>query len=91
MYLGIYRFTGDSQALLAAYDRFMESMPPGNISWHLCAVEPDGITIYDTCPSEEIFHAFSTSDGFQEAVANAGLPQPQVTGRPVYSARTAEP
>jgi hypothetical protein len=88
MHLGIYRFAGDPQTLLAAYDRLMAGMPPGSPPLaHLCVLEPDGITIYDTCPSEEAFRGFSTSDIFHQALAAAGLPEPQVTGVPVHNAR----
>lgn len=90
VHLGIYRFSGDPEALLAAYDRLMEAMPPATPPWvHVCVVESDGITIYDTCPSEDIFRAFSTSEGFREALATAELPQPLVTSAAVHNARTA--
>ncbi len=74
MHLGIYEFTGNPKELLAGYDRLMTAIPQGNVSWHLCAVREDGITIYDTCPSEAVFESFSTNPGFHEAIANAGLP-----------------
>lgn len=87
MHLGIYRFEGNPDELLPAYDSLMQSMPPGKISWHLCTVVPDGIVIYDTCPSEEAFVAFSTGAGFRGALAQVGLPEPTVTGQPVHNAR----
>jgi hypothetical protein len=88
VHLGIYRFAGDPGELLAAYDRLMAGMPAGSPPLvHLCVREPGGITIYDTCPSEEAFRGFSTSDGFHQALAAAGLPEPQVNGVPVHNAR----
>jgi|tagenome__1003787_1003787.scaffolds.fasta_scaffold17677992_1 hypothetical protein len=89
MHLGIYEFRGDPEQLLLAYERMMASMPAGNTSWHLCARRDDGIVIYDTCPSEDAFIAFSSSPGLQQAFAAAGLPAPVITGIPVVSARAA--
>jgi hypothetical protein len=87
MHLGIYEFSGDPAELIPAYERMMASMPPGNTSWHLCARRADGIVIYDTCASEEVFKGFSTSPGFLGAIAAAGLPEPTITGVPVVAAR----
>jgi hypothetical protein len=86
MHLGIYRFEGDPGDLLPGYDRLVQMIPAGNIAWHLCAVEDDGIVVYDTCPTEEAFVAFSTSPQFRDAIDAAGLPQPSITGRPVHNA-----
>jgi hypothetical protein len=38
----------------------------------------DGITVFDACPSAEAFASFSQSAGFRQALAGAGLPQPQL-------------
>ena len=89
MHLGIYEFHGDPDELLAGYHRLMASLPAGNVSWHLCARRNDGIVIYDTCPSEEVFRAFSSAPGFHQAIAAAGLPDPAISGAPVVSARAA--
>ena len=91
MHLGIYEFDGEPAELLAAYDTMMAAMPAGNIAWHLCAVRPGGIVIYDTCPTEEAFVGFSTSPAFHAAFAEAGLPTPRVTGQAVHAARAAPP
>jgi hypothetical protein len=50
VHLGIYEFDGDPARLLEAYDALARSMPIDS-AWHLCATRPDGITIYDTCPT----------------------------------------
>jgi len=89
MHLGIYRFTGDPDKLLEGYDKVVAMMPAENIFWHLCAVEPGGIVIFDTCPSEEVFRGFSTSDQFRAALEAAGLPQPEVSDLPVHNALPA--
>jgi hypothetical protein len=90
MHLGIYEFGGDPDELLPAYDRLMETIPPGNVSWHLCAVRDDGIMILDTCPSEAVFQSFSTNPAFHEAIENAGLPGPKITGLAVHAARASQ-
>lgn len=89
MHLGIYEFHGDPDVLLAGYHRLMASLPAGNISWHLCARRDDRLIVYDTCPSEEVFQAFSSSPGFHQAIAAAGLPDPAISGVPVIAARAA--
>jgi hypothetical protein len=90
MHLGIYEFTGNPDDLLPAYDRLMETIPPGNVSWHLCAVRDDGIMILDTCPSEALFQSFSENPAFHEAIAASGLPEPRITGLPVHAARATQ-
>ena len=87
MFLGVYEFGGDPAELLETYERLMALMPAGNITWHLCAVQRNGIAIYDTCPSREVFEAFSTGEGFRNALQAAGLPSPVVHGYPVHAAR----
>ena len=86
MHLGIYRFAGDPAGLLPAYDRMLAGMPPGMIVFHACTVEPDGITIYDACPTREAFERFSTSPEFSAALAAAGLPEPAIESAPVHKA-----
>lgn len=88
MHLGIYDFDGDPGGLLAAYDRLMAGMPEGQIDFHGCAVRENGITIYDACPTKEVFERFSASAGFLAAVEAAGLPRPtRITGLPLHAAR----
>jgi hypothetical protein len=78
MFLGMYRFDGDPAELVAAYDRLIAGFPPGMIELQLCVRRPDGITVFDTCPSAEVFAEFSTSEGFAGALRAAGLPTPTV-------------
>ena len=89
MHLGIYEFRGDPEELVPAYERLMASLPAGNVSWHLCARSDEGIVVYDTCPSEDVFHAFSSSAAFHQAIAAAGLPHPAISGARVIAARAA--
>jgi hypothetical protein len=78
MYLGAYRFAGDPATLLAAYDRLIEGFPPGALALHVCVADDDGVTMFDACPSREVFLAFSAGRDFASAVAAAGLPVPTV-------------
>lgn len=90
MYLGVYSFSGDPATLLRAYDKLVAMMPADNIQWHMCTQVADGIVVYDTCPSEEVFIGFSTSPQFRGALEAAGLPDPTITGQAVYAARAGE-
>ncbi len=91
MYLGSYHFRGDPDRLVGGYDRMMERFPPEMLLLHVCVRRPDGITIYDACPTAEVFRAFATSRELLAAVDGAGLPRPEVTeiGN-VHAARTPE-
>lgn len=88
MHLGVYAFDGDTDELLAAYDRLMAATPDAGVHFHACAVRADGITIYDACPTREAFERFPTSDAFREAAEAAGLPFPsRVEGLPLHAVR----
>jgi hypothetical protein len=86
VYIGIYRFDGEPDELLAAYDRLVAMVPLDGSAFHLCVPDEGGITIYDTCPSREAFEGFSTGAGFHAALRQAGLPEPRIEGRPVHAA-----
>jgi hypothetical protein len=78
MYLGTYRFTGDPIELAAAYDRLMAKYPDDQLLVHVCVRTDEGLVVYDTCPSQADFHAFSTDPQLLAAMHEAGLPTPQV-------------
>ena len=78
MYLGRYRFNGDREKFLAAYEKLLEMMPPENLHLQICVSDENGISIYDACPTREIFEAFSSSPDMQAALQSAGLPQPEI-------------
>jgi len=78
MFLGEYHFDGDPEALIPAYERLVASMPPGTIHVHMCVRHDAGLTVFDACPSREVFDEFSASADFGGAVAAAGLPAPRV-------------
>ena len=79
MFLGRYDFDGDPAALTQAYDRMLADIAPGSVEFQVCIQRDGGLSVYDTCPSEEVFTAFSSSPATQAAFEAAGLPQPQVT------------
>jgi hypothetical protein len=78
MYLGMYSFRGNPAELLAGHDRLLALLPAGQLELHLCLQTEDGITVLDTCPNREVFDRFSSGRDFQELVAAAGLPRPEV-------------
>lgn len=78
MFLGAYHFTGDAAALLEGYALLCAEYPPALLQLQVCVQTPDGITVYDACPSEEVFARFSSSGHFLAVVAQAGLPVPRV-------------
>lgn len=78
MYLAAYHFEGDIDALLAAYHRMMAGFPADAISLHVAVRGREGLTVYDACPDEATFRAFSTSPEFRESLTAAGLPAPHI-------------
>ena len=86
LFLGAYHFDGDPPELLRAHDRLMAGFPAGEIDLHVCVEREGGITVFDACPSREVFAAFSTSGEFLSALTAAGLPAPRV--EPLGAVRT---
>lgn len=92
MFLGSYHFDGDPVALVAAYDRLMQMMPADQIDLHVCVAREGGITIFDACPSRDVFSQFSSSADLAAAFHQAGLPQPRVEPLgDVHHARMKQP
>lgn len=87
MFLGAYHFDGDPGVLMAAYGRLMRGFRPESADLHVCVERADGITVYDACPSREVFAGFSTGPEFRAAIEAAGLPAPRV--EPLGEVRTA--
>ncbi|RSD17168.1 hypothetical protein [Amycolatopsis eburnea] len=78
MYLAAYHFEGNATELLPAYDKLLAAFPPEQILLHACVTRAGGITVFDACPTEADFTAFSTDPGFAAAIADAGLPPARV-------------
>jgi len=79
MYLGLYRFNGNKDEFLVAYERLLQMMPPENLHLQVCISDENGLSIYDACPSKEIFEKFSSSAELQSALMSVGLPQPEIS------------
>jgi hypothetical protein len=78
MFLGSYEFDGDPAELVPAYDRLMGSFPPDALILHVCTTRAGGLTVFDACPSREVFVGFSTGPDFAAACDAAGLPPARV-------------
>ncbi len=87
MFLGAYHFDGDPADLFPGYRRMMASFPPDSSDLHVCVERVDGITVFDACPSSDVFADFSTGLEFRTAIQGAGLPAPRV--EPIGEVRTA--
>jgi hypothetical protein len=92
VFLGAYHFDGDANELIAAHDRLASKFPTGSFDLHVCVVVDGGITVFDACPSREVFSEFAQSPDFLLAVEAAGLPMPRVEPLgDVHSAELREP
>ena len=69
----VWRFTGDPDELERGYLRLAERIPASRHVLHAAARTPDGLLIFDTCPSEGAFHAFFGSADVQALFAEVGL------------------
>lgn len=78
MFLSAYHFDGDSKTLAAAYDRLLTVLPTDDLDLHVCVVTGSGITVFDACPSRDVFEGFSRSPEFLDTVSAAGLLAPRL-------------
>jgi hypothetical protein len=76
MHASLWRFRGDPDELLRAYDALAAELPLENFRFHACLRAPDGMIIVDTCPSKEVFENF-VRGSFEEARKRHGLPEPE--------------
>ena len=58
MHCSIWRFTGDPDELERRYLAMAAEVPESNHVLHAAARTPDGLLIFDTCPSSDVYHAF---------------------------------
>jgi hypothetical protein len=87
MHASIWRFAGDPDWLVRRYDAMIAELLRANMRLHLCLRATDGIVLVDTCPSREVFEAFSTGDEFRSLRERHGLPDPeQLEDFPVHAA-----
>ena len=86
MHCSVRRFRGDPDTLERAYRALMEGVPDTNHVLHAAARTPDGLLIFDLCPSEEAYHAFFGSDEVRTMFAEHGLEAGDVEDFPVVLA-----
>jgi hypothetical protein len=77
MHASIWRFAGDPDELLRGYDAMVAELGAENMQLQLCLRAEDGIVLVDTCPSREVFEAFSSGEAFRELRRRHGMPEPQ--------------
>jgi hypothetical protein len=63
MHCSIWRFAGDPEDLEARYLALLAEVPESNHVLHAAAKTPDGLLIFDTCPSEEVYRSFFEGPG----------------------------
>ena len=80
MYLGAAYFDGDPGELLPAYQRMLDKFGLEALDVHLRITTDAGLTVFDACPTREIYEEFIRSETFLGAIAEAGLPEPRVSG-----------
>jgi hypothetical protein len=86
MHCSVWRFTGDPVALEEGYRALMDRIPASNHVLHAAARTPDGLLLFDTCPSEEVYRTFFGSDEFRALLAEHGLVDGVVEDFPVVLA-----
>jgi hypothetical protein len=86
MHCSVWRFTGDPEALERGYRELMAQIPASNHVLHAAARTPDGLLIFDTCPSEQAYHAFFGSDQVRALFAEHGLRDGVVEDFPLVAA-----
>jgi len=58
MHGSVRRFEGDPDDLEQRYLRMFADVPESNHTFHAAAKTPDGLLIFDTCPSEDVYRQF---------------------------------
>jgi hypothetical protein len=76
--LSAYNFEGDPEALIESHRKMMELFPPSGLDLHLAVTHDGGMTVYDSCPDLPTHEAFVASPEFAGAIAQVGLPKPQI-------------
>jgi len=58
MHSSVWRFEGDPDDLEQRYLAMLADVPESNHTFHAAAKTPEGLLIFDTCPSEEVYRQF---------------------------------
>jgi hypothetical protein len=86
VHCSIWRFTGDPDDLERRYLALMSEVPETNNVLHAAARTPDGLIMFDTCPSREAYHEFFARDDVRALFARHGLTGGAVEDHPVIAA-----
>src|SRR4051794_27115667 len=78
MILSAFHFNGDPEQLMERHRQMMKLFPPGGLDLHVAVTTDRGITVLDACPDLETQRAFVVSPEFRGAIAEVGLPDPDV-------------
>jgi hypothetical protein len=89
MHCSVWRFTGDPEELERGYFALTEQIPATTHVLHAAAKTPDGLLIFDTCPSEKAYREFFGSEDVQALFAAHGLADAAVEDFPVIRAYAA--
>lgn len=85
--LAIFTVKGDTTDLPRRYDNAMPAIvasAPSKPLAHTCTPSDDGIRIYDVWESPQALEDFAGNPRFRQAIADAGLPEPEVHVLPVH-------
>jgi hypothetical protein len=85
--LAIFTVKGDTQDLLARYDRAMAriiEVSPARPLSHACVPTDQGFRAYDVWESREVLQDFAENSLFRQTLAETGLPEPEVEVFPVH-------
>jgi hypothetical protein len=63
VHCSLWRFEGDPDELEQRYLAVLAEIPESNHVLHAAAKSPDGLLIFDTCPSEEVYREFFKPGG----------------------------
>lgn len=63
MHASVWRFVGDPDDLEERYLALLAGIPESNQVFHAAVRTPDGLLIFDTCPSEDVYRQFFAPGG----------------------------
>jgi hypothetical protein len=63
VHCSLWRFEGDPDDLEQLHLAVMAEVPESNHVLHAAAKTPDGLLVFDTCPSEEVYREFIAPGG----------------------------
>jgi hypothetical protein len=87
VHCSLWTYHGDPDDLAARYEAMVTEVPIDSMQFSACFRTPDGIVVFDTCPSKEVFDEFISSDGLRSLMARHGLDHPtSIVDHPMIAA-----